>query len=172
MNEVLNCLNTRRSCRSFQHRQVEEDALQQILEAGLYAPAGKGKQSTAFVVVQDRETVEKLSRMNAAVLGGGGDPFFGAPTVIVVLADRSVGTCVEDGSVALCNLMNAAHALGLGSCWIHRAGPVFASEEGKEMLKKWGVEGDYIGVGHCILGYRDGPEPVAAARREGRIIRV
>ena len=121
MRETIETLKTRRSCRAYQPRQVEEGLLQQVLEAGLYAPSGRGAQPVVFVVVQDQATLAELSRLNAAVMGADTDPFYGTPTVIVVLADRSRPTWVEDGSLALGNLMNAAHALGLGSCWIHRA---------------------------------------------------
>ena len=104
-----------------------------------------------MIVVQDKETIAQLSKMNAKVFGKEDmDPFYGAPTVVVVLADKNMPTCVEDGSLVMGNLMNAAYGLGVGSCWIHRAKEEFESEEGKALLKKWGVEGDYIGVGHCI----------------------
>ena len=152
MHETIETLKTRRSCRAYQPRQVEEGLLQQVLEAGLYAPSGRGAQPVVFVVVQDQATLAELSRRNAAVMGADTDPFYGAPTVIVVLADRSRPTWVEDGSLALGNLMNAAHALGLGSCWIHRAREVFDSPEGQALLHQWGLEGTYAGVGHCILG--------------------
>ena len=147
MRETIETLKTRRSCRAYQPRQVEEGALQQVLEAGLYAPSGRGAQPVVFVVVQDQATLAELSRLNAAVMGADTDPFYGAPTVIVVLADRSRPTWVEDGSLAMGNLMNAAHALGLGSCWIHRAREVFDSPEGQALLHQWGLEGTYAGAG-------------------------
>ena len=108
-------------------------------------------QSPIMVAVQDPETIAKLSKMNAAVMGVTSDPFYGAPTVIVVLADRSRGTYVEDGSLVMGNLMNAAYSIGVDSCWIHRAKEVFESEEGQALLKEWGIGGDYIGIGHCTL---------------------
>ena len=119
--DALTCLKTRRSIRAYEDRQVDEALLAQVLEAGMYAPTGMGRQSPKMVVVQDRATRDQLSRMNAAVMNSTGDPFYGAPTVIVVLADPAVGTWREDGSLVMGNLMNAAHAVGLGSCWIHRA---------------------------------------------------
>ena len=172
MNEVICSMIERRSCRKFQDRQVDEAALQEILEAGLYAASGMGRQSTVLVAVQDPEQVALLSKLNAAVMGSDKDPFYGAPMVVVVLADSSVGTCVEDGSLVIGNLMLAASTLGVASCWIHRAREVFASEEGKRLMAQWGVPEGYIGVGHCILGYRDGEKPEPPARKPGRILRV
>ena len=172
MNEVIRSMIERRSCRKFQDRQVDEAALQEILEAGTYAASGMGRQSPILVAVQDPEQVALLSKLNAAVMGSDKDPFYGAPMVVVVLADSSVGTCVEDGSLVIGNLMLAASTLGVASCWIHRARVVFASEEGKRLMAQWGVPEGYIGVGHCILGYRDGEKPEPPARKPGRILRV
>ena len=139
MNEVICSMIERRSCRKFQDRQVDEAALQEILEAGTYAASGMGRQSPILVAVQDPEQVALLSKLNAAVMGSDKDPFYGAPMVVVVLADGSVGTCVEDGSLVIGNLMLAASTLGVASCWIHRAREVFASEEGKRLMARWGV---------------------------------
>ena len=122
-------------------------AVEQILEAGTYAPTAMGRQSPILVVVQDPETIQQLSKMNAAVMGADGDPFYGAPTVVIVLADRTIPTYVEDGSLVMGNLMNAAFSLGVNSCWINRAREVFDTEEGKALLKKWGIQGDYAGIG-------------------------
>lgn len=135
-------------------------------------PSGMGQQSTLMVVTQDPELVARLSKMNAAVMGSTSDPFYGAPTVIIVFSDSKMGTCVENGSLVMGNLMNAAHALGVDSCWIHRAREVFDSEEGKELKKQWGVPEEYIGVGHCVLGYRDCEYPTAKPRKDGFVIRV
>ena len=165
MNEVLKCLKERRSVRKYRSEQIKDSELEQILEAGTYAPTGMGMQSPIMVAVQDPETIAKLSKMNAAVMGVTSDPFYGAPTVIVVLADRSRGTYVEDGSLVMGNLMNAAYSIGVDSCWIHRAKEVFESEEGQALLKEWGIEGDYIGIGHCILGYRDGESSEGKAEK-------
>lgn len=172
MNEVIRALKERRSVRAYRPEQIKESELQQILEAGAYAPSGMGAQPVIMVVVQDKETIAALGKLNAAVMGAETDPFYGAPTVIVVLADRSRGTWLEDGSLAMGNLMNAAHSLGLGSCWVHRAREVFASDAGQALLKQWGIQGDYAGVGHCILGYPAGPLPQAKPRREHTIYRV
>ena len=172
-NIVLNSLEERRSVRKYLPKQVEEEALAAILRAGTYAPTGMNRQSPMMIVVQDPEEREILRKMNAAVMGRpDSDPFYGAPTVVIVLADRNVGTAVEDGSLVMGNLMNAAHAVGVDSCWIHRAREEFDSAEGKALLKKWGVEGDWIGVGHCILGYRDCEYPAKRERKDGWIVRV
>lgn len=173
MKETLQDIKTRRSCRKFQSRQIAEDELNAILEAGTWAPTGHGYQSPVMVVVQDKAVIEKLSKMNAAILGVNSDPFYGAPTVVIVLADRNRPTFKEDGALVMGNLMLAAHALGVGSCWIHRAKETFESEEGKDLLKSWGIEGDYVGVGHCVLGYAaEGGEAPAKPRKEHYIIRV
>ena len=172
MNETLNTLKSRRSVRAYLPEQVKEEQLQQILEAGTYAATGRGLQSPIMVVVQDPDTIAYLSKLNAAVMGTTSDPFYGAPTVIVVLADRERPTCVEDGSLVMGNLMNAAEAVGVNSCWIHRAREVFDSPEGKALLEKWGIHGDYVGVGHCILGYAKGQVPEAKPRKENYIYRV
>ena len=174
MESTLKDLKERRSIRAYRPEQIKEEELQKILEAGTYAPTGMGMQSPKIIVVQDQETRDYLSKLNARVMGDeGADPFYGAPTVLVVLASKERPTCVEDGSLVMGNLMNAAHAVGVGSCWIHRAREGFGSEEGKELLKKWGVEGDYIGVGHCILGYpADGAVPEAKPRKDDYIVYV
>lgn len=173
MNQVIESLKARRSCRKFESRQVDPEALEQIVEAGLWAPSGMGRQATHMVVVQDPDDIAQLSRMNAEIMGAESDPFYGAPTVIVVLADPSKPTCVEDGALVMGNLLNAAHALGVASCWIHRAQEEFESDEGKALLAKWGVEGTWRGVGHCILGYAaEGGEAPAAERLEGRVTYV
>ena len=172
MNEVLNCLKERRSIRKYKNEQIKDEELNQILEAGTYAATGMGMQSPIMVVVQDAETISALSKMNAAVMGAASDPFYGAPTVIIVFADRSRPTYVQDGSLVMGNLMNAAYSIGVDSCWIHRAKEVFNSEEGKALLTKWGIEGDYEGIGHCILGYRDCELPQAKPRKDNYIYRV
>ncbi|HJA13132.1 MAG TPA: nitroreductase [Candidatus Mediterraneibacter merdipullorum] len=173
MKETLKDLKERRSIRAYRPEQIKEEELQAILEAGTYAPTGMGMQSPKIVVVQDKETRDYLSVLNDRYMGSGSDPFYGAPTVLVVLASRERPTCVEDGALVMGNLMNAAHAVGVGSCWIHRAREVFDSEEGKALLKKWGVEGDYVGVGHCILGYpADGAVPEAKPRKDDYIVYV
>ncbi|MBP3633799.1 MAG: nitroreductase family protein [Oscillospiraceae bacterium] len=173
MNEVIKAMLERRSCRSYEARQVEEDALQQILLAGTYAASGMGRQAAKIVVVQDAETIEQLRRMNAAVMGTpDADPFYGAPTVCIVLADPDVRTWTEDGSLVMGNLMLAASTLGVASCWIHRAREEFDSPEGKALLKKWGIDERYRGIGHCILGYAAAPLAAARARKDDYIVRV
>ena len=172
-NMVLKSLKERRSIRRYEARQVEEDKLRTILEVGTYAATGMNRQSPIMVVVQDPDTREKLRKMNAAIMGNPDlDPFYGAPTIVIVLADPNIPTCVEDGSLVMGNLMNAAYAVGVDSCWIHRARQEFDSEEGKQLLREWGIKGDYIGVGHCILGYRDCDMPEAKPRKQTYIYRV
>ncbi len=168
--DALEMLKSRRSCRSFDGRPISDEDLNTILEAGMYAPTGMGKQSPIMVAITDRETVSQLSKMNAAIMGTNSDPFYGAATVIVVLADKSIGTYIYDGSLVMGNLMNAAEALGIQSCWIHRAKEEFESAEGKALLKKWGIDGNYEGIGHCVLGY--GGKVPAKPRKDGYIYKV
>jgi nitroreductase len=173
MNEVLNCLETRRSVRKYLPKQITDAELDAVLRAGTYAPTAMGRQSPKIVVLQKPEDIARLERMNAAVLQSpDAKPFYGAPTVCLVLADAAIPTAVEDGSLVMGNLMNAAHALGLGSCWINRAREEFASEEGKALLRQWGIEGEWIGVGHCILGYPDGAPAPARPRKADYIVKV
>ena len=164
-------LKNRRSIRRYKTEQVSEELLDAVLEAGLYAASGMNTQNTVMVAVRDKETRDQLSRMNADVMGTQSDPFYGAPCVIVVLVDPERYTCVEDGSLVMGNLMEAAHALGLGSCWIHRAGQMFDTSEGKALLNDWGLPENLRGIGNCILGYA-AEEPEAKPRREGRIVKV
>ena len=168
---MLDNLKNRRSIREYQPQQVSDTHLDAILEAGLYAASGMNTQNSIMVAVRDKETRDRLSRMNAAVMGTDKDPFYGAPCVVVVLVEPERYTAVEDGSLVMGNLMQAAYDLGLGSCWIHRARQMFESEEGKELLRTWGLREDLIGVGNCILGY-PGEEPAPKPRREGRIIKI
>ena len=171
-NQTLEVLKTRRAIRSYEERIPEKELLDKVLEAGTYAPTGMGAQSPIIVAVTDRQTRDRLAELNAAVMGGGSDPFYGAPAVLVVLADGGVPTYLYDGSLVMGNLMNAAHAVGLGSCWIHRAKEVFDSEEGKALLKEWGIEGDYEGIGNCIIGYPKGEAPQPKARKAGYVYHV
>ncbi|MBR2779997.1 MAG: nitroreductase [Eubacteriaceae bacterium] len=166
MGEVFDNMLSRRSIRKFTDEMVPDEVIEKIIQAGTYAPTGMGKQSPIIIAVTNREVRDKLSVLNASVMGGKGDPFYGAPVVLVVLADKSIPTYLYDGSLVMGNLMLAAHDLGVGSCWIHRAKEEFASEEGKAILKELGIEGDYEGIGNCILGYADGPEPEAKPRKE------
>lgn len=168
MNAIENML-TRRSIRQYKQDPIPEEILNKILEAGTFAPTGMNKQAPIIIAVTSREMRDRLSKMNAAVMGTENDPFYGAPVVLVVLANKEVRTAVYDGSLVMGNLMLAAHELGVGSCWIHRAKEMFESEEGKAILKELGVEGDYEGVGNCILGYADCPQPEARPRKENYV---
>ncbi len=173
MNETLKVLKERRSIRRYKDQQITEEQLNQILEAGEYAPSGMGTQSAIMVVVQKKEMVQKLTKLNAKFTGApDSDPFYGAPTVIVVLADSEKITCVENGSLVMGNLMNAAYAVGVNSCWIHRAKEMFECEEGQALLREWGIKDSYVGIGSCILGYYDAEYPNAHPRKEGRVVRV
>ena len=175
MNDTLKVLETRRSCRNFKPDMIPEETLEQIVRAGTYAPTGMGKQSPIILAVTNKELRDQLSEENRKIMGAPErmDPFYGAPVILVVLANKAVPTHVYDGSLVMGNLMNAAHAVGVASCWIHRAREVFASEEGKALLAQWGIEGDYIGIGHCILGYAaEGGEAPAKPRKEDYVVRV
>lgn len=154
MNETLKTLKTRRSVRGFNPKRMpSEELINEVVMAGEYAPTGKGMQSPRIIVVTNKEIRDRLSKLNAEVMGTSSDPFYGAPVIIIVLADKTRPTYMYDGSLVMGNLMNAAHAVGLGSCWIHRAKEVFYSAEGKALLKGWGIDGDYEGIGHVALGY-------------------
>ena len=137
----------------------------------MYAPTGRGAQSPVIVAVTNKAVRDRLSEMNAEVLGASADPFYDAPVVLIVLADKSRPTYLYDGSLVMGNLMNAAHAVGLGSCWIHRAKEVFASAEGKALLKEWGIDGDYEGIGHCVLGYPVEGQPQEAKPRKADYVK-
>ena len=168
---MLENLKNRRSIRRYKPEQVSEELLDAVLEAGLYAASGMNTQNTVMVAVRDKETRDRLSRMNAEVMDTQSDPFYGAPCVIVVLVDSERYTCVEDGALVMGNLMQAAYEAGLGSCWIHRAQQMFERDEGKELLRKWGLPENLRGVGNCILGYAE-EEPAAKPRKEGRIVKI
>lgn len=172
MNETISCLLNRRSVRAYRPEQIKPAELETILQAGLYAPSAMNRQSAVMLVIQDRETISTLSRLNAEVMGRDTDPFYGAPTVIVVLADKNAPNHVQDASLVMGNLMNAAFSLGVDSCWINRAREVFEMPEARALLREKGISDDYVGVGNCILGYRSGELPAAPSRREGRIIKL
>ena len=169
MSEVINNMKTRRSIRKYKPDMIPEDVLNRIIDAGTYAATGMGKQSPIIIAVTNKEIRDKFSKMNAEIMGVDSDPFYGAPVVLIVLADKSRPTYVYDGSLVMGNLMLAAHAEGIGSCWIHRAKEEFESAEGKAFLKSLGIEGDYEGIGHCVLGYVDGEEPKAMPRKENYV---
>ena len=172
MNDVLETIKSRRSIRKYKSDMVPQEKLEKIIEAGTYAATGMGKQSPIIVAVTNKEPRDKLSAMNAKIMGVNSDPFYGAPVVLIVLADKSRPTYLYDGSLVMGNLMLEAEAQGVGSCWIHRAKEEFESEEGKEILKSLGIEGDYEGIGHCVLGYADGPAPKAAPRKDSYVYYV
>lgn len=172
MNEVLKAIKERRSTKSFKSDMVPMEIIDQICEAGKWAANGKGAQAGMIVAVTDKEIRDKLSRLNAAVMGADTDPFYGAPVVLVVLADKSVPTYVYDGSLVMGNLMLAAHSLSVGSCWIHRAKQVFDSEEGKAILASLGVEGEWEGVGNCVIGYPAGEPKEPKPRKENWVYKI
>ena len=169
MSEVINNMKTRRSIRKYKPDMIPEDVLNRIIEAGTYAATGMGKQSPIIIAVTNKAIRDKFSKMNAEIMGVDSDPFYGAPVVLIVLADKARPTYVYDGSLVMGNLMLAAHAEGIGSCWIHRAKEEFESAEGKAFLKSLGIEGDYEGIGHCVLGYTEGEEPKAMPRKENYV---
>ena len=172
MAETLTTLKTRRSCRNYKPELIEEEKLNAIIEAGTYAATGMGKQSPIIIAVTDKEMRDKLSKMNAAVFNMPNDPFYGAPELLIVLADKSVSTYIYDGALVMGNLMNAAADLGVASCWIHRAKEVFDGEEGKAILRDLGIEGDYEGVGNLILGYAAFRASEPAPRKANYVYRI
>lgn len=162
----------RRSIRKYKDTPVPDELLDKVLEAGTYAPTGMNRQTPVIVAVTNKEVRDLLERENAKVMGDETKkPFYGAPAVITVFYDPEVYTSFEDGCLVMGNLLNAAYAVGLGSCWIHRAKDVFMTDIGKELMKKWGVPENYIGVGNCILGYAE-EKPEAKPRKEGYVIKV
>ena len=172
MNDMLDLIKTRRSVRKYKPDPVPAQLLDQVLEAGTWAATAKNDQGPIILAVTDKATRDLLSRLNAAVTGTTADPFYGAPAVLVVLSRKDKGRPVCDGSLVLGNLMLAAHALGLGTCWIHRAKEVFETPEGLELLRSLGIEGEYEGVGNCIIGWPDGDLPAPKPRKENWIYRI
>ena len=170
MNETVKNLISRKSCKSYQDKHVSKELLDEIVAAGLNAPSGMNKQTPRFVVVSDDQVVKQLSDMNAAVAGMPFDPFYGAKDVIIVLAKKGA-TYLYDGSLAMGNLMNAAWSMGIGSRWIHRAKEVFESDEGKKLLKAWGIEDEVEGIGFCILGYAK-EEKEKTEIQDGRVFHI
>lgn len=171
MKKDLDIILQRRSIRKYSSKQISREELDMVLEAGVCAASGKNGQSAIIVAVQNPEDVAYMSRLNGQIMGIESDPFYGAPTVLVVLAEADSRFAVQDGSLVMGNLMNAAYAVGLGSCWINRAKELFDMPEGKALLKKWGIEGDYIGVGNCILGYAE-ESPAIKPRKENYVYYV
>jgi nitroreductase len=171
-NEVLEAMKLRRSIRAYKPDQITDEELDTVLEAGTYAATGMNKQSPKMVVVQDKEARDLLSRLNAQVMGIDSDPFYGAPTIVVVFADKTRNTYIEDGSLVIGNMLLAAYSIGLGSCWIHRAREVFSGPEGKALMNKWDISENHIGIGHCALGYPAVPLPSAQPRKADYIVRT
>lgn len=171
MNETLKVLESRRSCRDFKTDMIKKDEIDAILRAGTYAANGRGKQSSIIIAVTDKELRDKISEENRKIGGWdeGFDPFYNAPVILIVLADKDVPTYMYDGSLVMGNLMNAAESLGVGSIWIHRAKEEFESEFGKKILEDLGIEGNYEGIGHCALGYAAEIAQPAAARKDNYI---
>lgn len=170
-NAVLDTIRARRSIRSFSPKMPPRDEIEQVIDAGIWAASGKGQQSPIVVAITEKGLRNRISSMNARIMGASEkfDAFYGAPVILVVLAQRDVRTHVYDGSLVIGNMMLAACSLGLGSIWVHRAREEFDSDEGREILAGLGVEGDYEGIGHCALGYEAGPAPVGAERKPGRV---
>ena len=174
MNEVIKAMKERRSIRKFKAEMPPKADLEQIVEAGLYAANGRGRQAVITIAVTDKELRDKLSAVNNEIMGGpeGNDPFYGAPAILIVLANKEVPTAPYDGSLVMGNLMLAAHSLGLGSIWIHRAKEEFEMPEYQKLLKDLGIDGEWEGIGHCAVGYIDGENPAAAPRNDGRVFWV
>ena len=170
MNEIIKAMETRRSIRGYKEDMVPEELIAEVVEAGTYAATGMGRQSPIILAVTNKEVRDRLSKVNAEIMGTTGDPFYGAPVAILVLVDSTVHTWVEDGSLAMGAMLNAAYAVGLGSCWIHRARETFDSEAGKALLKQWGIPETYRGVGFCILGYAAGELPQPKPRKDDQIL--
>lgn len=171
MNEVHKALLSRRSIRRYKNDPIPRPVLEEILQAGTYAATGMNRQSPLLIAVTNRELRDRISALNAKIMGKDADfdPFYGAPVVVIVLAEKKIPTYVYDGSLVMGNLMLAAHAHGVGSCWIHRAKEEFELPEGKAILAELGIVGDYEGIGHCILGYADCALPDAAPRKDGYV---
>ena len=174
MNEIIKAMEERRSIRKFRPEMPKKEDLQQIVEAGLYAANGMGRQATITVAVTNKELRDKLSAINCKIGGWdeGVDPFYGAPAILIVLAEKDWRNRVYDGSLVMGNMMLAAHSLGLGSIWIHRAKEEFEMPEYQQLLKELGVEGEWEGIGHCAVGYIDGEMPEAAERKPNRVFWV
>ena len=170
--KMLELLMTRRSVRAYKPEQITEEELDAVTKAGTYAPTGMGMQSPEIVAVQSPKYRQAVMELNKQARGGDGDPYYGAPTILLVLADPQRGTCVEDGSCVLCTMMDAAHAIGLASCWIHGEREMFQLPEGKALLREWGLSEELRGVGSLALGYAAGPLPQPKERKADYIKKV
>ena len=173
MSDVLSAIKSRRSTRSFTSEMPPKELISKILEAGTYAATGRGMQSPIIIAVTDKAVRDRLSAMNAQIMGNTSiDPFYNAPVVLIVLADRSRPTYIYDGSLVMGNLMLAAEAVGLGSCWIHRAKEECETDEGRQILASLGIQGDYEGIGHCVIGYKKNESSAAAPRKDDYIYEI
>ena len=171
-NEVLNTIKKRRSIRAYKPDAVDEEALNAVLEAGTFAPTGGGKQSPTIIAITTTKYRQEIQKLNADIMGTDSDPYYGAPVIVLVLADGNVSTFVEDGSCVLENMMLAADSLGLGTVWVHREREIFDSARGKALLKEWGLPESLKGVGSIALGYPQNPDIEAAERKENYIVRI
>lgn len=171
MNDILKAMKERRSIRKFKSDMPAKEDIEQIIESGLYAANGMGKQATITVAVTNKELRDRFSAVNCKIGGWkeGFDPFYGAPVILIVLADKNWANRVYDGSLVMRNMMLAAHSLGLGSIWIHRAKEEFEMPEYQQLLKDLGVEGEWEGIGHCAIGYIEGDMPKAAKQKNNRV---
>ncbi len=174
MNDIIRAMEERRSIRKYTKEAPPRELVDQVIDAGLWAANGMGTQDPKILVVNDRKVRDELSDMNRRIGGWeeGFDPFYGAPVVLIVLGKKGWRNCQYDGALVMGNMMLAAHSLGLGSCWINRAREEFETEYGKELLKKAGIEGEWEGIGHCILGYPEGGNPAGAERKPGRVYEI
>jgi|SRR5574344_4934 nitroreductase len=172
MSDLLNKIKERRSIRKYKSDMVPRSLIDQVIEAGLYAASGKDKQSTIIVAITNKEQRDLMMKANAEIHGSNTDPFYGAPVILLVLADKTNANYVYDGSLVMGNLMLAAHELGLGSCWIHRARQEFEQPYWQQWLKNMGINGEYEGIGHCALGYIDGDYPKTKPRHPNRVFYV
>ena len=174
MNEIMNAIITRRSCKKYKLDMICQQDINQVIEAGLYAASGLNTQSPIIIAVTDKETRNLLSALNKKYDPmNRPDPFYGAPVVLVTLAPKNIPTYLYDGTLVLGNMMLAAHSLGLGSCWIHRAKETFEDPEGLEILKRLGITGDYEGIGNCVLGIPATEESnKILKRKENRVYRI
>lgn len=168
MNEILKCIETRRSVKKFRPDMPKKEDVEAVVNAGLRAASGRNRQTAVIIAISDKAVRDRIAAQNASILGSDADPFYGAPVIIAVIAKKDGNTYVNDGSLALGNMMLAAHSLGLGSCWIHRAKETFDLPEWREFIKSLGLEGEYEGIGHLALGYLDGEYPNKKERLPNR----
>ncbi len=170
MNETIKVLCERRSVRNYQEKQVPKEILDLILKCGTYAPSGRGMQSAIIVAIQDKELINKIAKVNANIMGRDINPFYNAPTLVIVFGKKDIPTYLKDGCAVISNILNAAFSLGVDSCWIDRAKETFESNIGKELLYDWNLDDTYEGIGNVVLGYRSGDLPIPKVRKENYII--